>query len=93
MGEKLLSAPMIEALCEFRFTPSSPWDWTLPGRLYDQIGNEFTERSQVDAVGVQIQLGPRKSTFFSDNKGTRPCPNKTCGWICNGADWSSSFSH
>lgn len=69
MGEKLLSAPMIEALCEFRFTPSSPWDWTLPGRLYDQIGNEFTERSQVDAVGVQIQLGPGKAPFSQIIKG------------------------
>jgi uncharacterized protein (TIGR04255 family) len=60
MGEKLLSPPLIEALCEFRFTPASPWDWTLPGRLYDQIGDEFRERSQVEGVGVQIQLGPGK---------------------------------
>lgn len=60
MGERLLSAPLIEALCEFRFSPSSPWDWTFPGRLYDQIGEEFHERSQVDGVGVQIQLGPGK---------------------------------
>ena len=60
MGEKLKSPPLIEALCEFRFTPDSPWDWTLPGRLYDQIQEEFHERSQVEGVGVQIQLGPGK---------------------------------
>ena len=60
MGDKLLSPPLIEALCEFRFTPSSPWDWTLPGRLYDQIGKEFSERSQIEEVGVQIRLGPGK---------------------------------
>lgn len=60
MGDKLLLPPLVEALCEFRFTPSSPWDWTLPGRLYDQIGKEFPERSQVEEVGVQIQLGPGK---------------------------------
>ncbi|OGP88263.1 MAG: hypothetical protein A2156_14515 [Deltaproteobacteria bacterium RBG_16_48_10] len=60
MGDKLLSPPLIEALCEFRFTPSSPWDWTLPGRLYDQLAEEFPERSQVDGVGVQIKLGPGK---------------------------------
>ncbi|MGB9701055.1 MAG: TIGR04255 family protein [Thermodesulfobacteriota bacterium] len=57
MGEKLLSAPLIEALCEFKFDPSSPWDWTLPGRLYNQIAYEFPERSQVEEAEVHIQLG------------------------------------
>jgi uncharacterized protein (TIGR04255 family) len=60
MGEKLLSPPLIEALCEFRFRPTGPWDWTLPGRLYDQIGTEFAERSQVEAVEV-VQLERGKS--------------------------------
>jgi uncharacterized protein (TIGR04255 family) len=60
MGDKLLSPPLIEALCEFRFAQSTPWDWTFPGRLYDQLSKDFPERSQVDGVGVQIQFGPGK---------------------------------
>jgi uncharacterized protein (TIGR04255 family) len=58
MGDKLKKPPLIEALCEFRFDPSSPWDWTIPGQLFDKIGHEFSERSQVQGLGVQIQVGP-----------------------------------
>ena len=58
MGDNLKKPPLIEALCEFRFDPSSPWDWTVPGRLFDKIGQEFSERAQVQGLGVQIQIGP-----------------------------------
>lgn len=58
MGQKLKNPPIVEALCEFRFDPSLPWDWTIPGRLFDKIGEEFSERSQVQGLGVQIQVGP-----------------------------------
>jgi uncharacterized protein (TIGR04255 family) len=60
MGEKLASPPLIEALCEFRFKESDNWDWTIPGRLFDQIKDEFNLRTQVNALGVQVSLGPGK---------------------------------
>ena len=69
MGDKLLSPPLIEALCEFRFAQSGPWDWTFPGRLYNQLGAEFSLRSQVDGVGVQIQFGPGKPVSSEIVKG------------------------
>lgn len=69
MGEKLVSPPLIEALCEFRFTSSETWDWTIPGRLYEQIGNEFSERAQVDSVTVQMQVGPGKPPLQQIVKG------------------------
>lgn len=59
MGERLARPPLIEAICEFRFDPGSPWDWTIPGRLFDKIGDEFPERAQVNAIGIEVQLGPR----------------------------------
>jgi uncharacterized protein (TIGR04255 family) len=55
MGQPLKESPLIEVLCEFRFAPSSAWDWTLPGRLYERIGKEFSERSQVNQFLFQIQ--------------------------------------
>ncbi|WP_449418289.1 TIGR04255 family protein [Phormidium nigroviride] len=55
MGQPLKEPPLIEALCEFRFAPSSAWDWTLPGRLYERIREEFSERSQVNQVVLQLQ--------------------------------------
>jgi uncharacterized protein (TIGR04255 family) len=54
MGEKIPIPPLIEAICEFRFVPAGEWDWTLPGRLYEKIGNEFHERSQVKNLQVHI---------------------------------------
>lgn len=55
MGQPLKASPLIEVLCEFRFAPSSAWDWTLPGRLYERIGKEFSERAQVNQVVLQVQ--------------------------------------
>ena len=55
MGQPLKASPLIEVLCEFRFAPSSAWDWTLPGRLYERIGQEFSERAQVNQFVLQVQ--------------------------------------
>lgn len=55
MTQPLKESPLTEALCEFRFVSSSAWDWTLPGRLYERIGEEFSERSQVNQIVFQLQ--------------------------------------
>lgn len=54
MLEKLKSPPLIEALCEFRFSATEDWDWTVPGRLYDELKDEFPERGQVQAVELRL---------------------------------------
>ncbi|MEK6589659.1 MAG: TIGR04255 family protein [Nitrospinota bacterium] len=54
MLEKLKSPPLIEALCEFRFSATEDWDWTVPGRLYDELKDEFPERGQVQAIEVKF---------------------------------------
>lgn len=57
MYEPLARAPLVEAVCEFRFDPSDEWDWTVPGRLYDRIQDRFPRREQVQGVGFTLQLG------------------------------------
>lgn len=57
IGERLKSPPLVEALCEFRFVPSDAWDWTIPGRLYDLICEDFPDRSQVEEVAMQLESG------------------------------------
>lgn len=57
MGDKLKNPPLVEALCEFHFDPATPWDWTVPGQLYDRIKGEFPDRAQVQALGLQVQAG------------------------------------
>lgn len=57
MYEPLVRAPLVEAVCEVRFEPSEEWDWTVPGRLYDRIGDEFPQREQVQGFGFTLQIG------------------------------------
>jgi uncharacterized protein (TIGR04255 family) len=54
---QLAKPPLVEAVCEFRFDPSGEWDWTVPGRLYDRIQNEFPRREQTQGFGFSLQLG------------------------------------
>lgn len=68
MGETLKSPSLIEALCEFRYAPSTPWDWTIPGQIYDRIKSEFPKRKEVRAIGVQIQPGA-EATFTNIQTG------------------------
>jgi len=58
MGERLASPPLIEALCEFRFKPTGEWDWTLPGRMFDKIGAEFSQRTQVLVTSLPLPSDP-----------------------------------
>lgn len=46
MGEPLARPPVVEALVEFRFAAAG-WDWTLPGRLYEKVRDEFPERVEL----------------------------------------------
>jgi uncharacterized protein (TIGR04255 family) len=57
MGERLILSPLVEALCEFKFAApqGGGWDLTIPGRLYDQIKDEFSVTSQVTEVGLHLQ--------------------------------------
>ncbi len=50
MAKKYTNPPIIEAACEFRFDPSSPWDLTIPGLLYERIREAFPIRRQAKRV-------------------------------------------
>lgn len=55
MSELLKKPPLVEAVCEFQFDPNSKWDWTVPGRLFDKIGKEFSERADVHRLSLAFQ--------------------------------------
>lgn len=38
--------PIIEAICEFRFDPTAPWDGTIPGMLYAKLKGTFPDKQQ-----------------------------------------------
>jgi uncharacterized protein (TIGR04255 family) len=79
MGKKYKNPPIVEALCEFQFVPSQPWDITIYGMLYEKIKDEFPVKQQQVGFGVDIQpregriepkieFGPPRMQFFSNDK-------------------------
>lgn len=48
--------PIIEALCEFKFSPQEPWDVTVAGLFYQEIQDQFPQKKQ-DA-GFEIKARP-----------------------------------
>lgn len=46
MGKKYNNSPIIEAVCEFRFTDDSSWDITIPGLIYEDVRVEFPNKTQ-----------------------------------------------
>lgn len=54
MGRRYKNPPIVEALCEFRFDPDSPWDLTMPGLIYEKVRDTFPKRHQVKVVDVGI---------------------------------------
>jgi uncharacterized protein (TIGR04255 family) len=53
--------PLIQAVCEIRFIPTRPWDWTIPGLLYDKIKGEFPEKKLQNSM--EIKVGPQQDAF------------------------------
>ncbi len=59
MGRCYKNAPILEALCEFRFQADPDWDYTIPGRFYEEIKGEFPERKQENLLAVEMQSKER----------------------------------
>ncbi|MBI3245436.1 MAG: TIGR04255 family protein [Deltaproteobacteria bacterium] len=52
--------PVIEALCEFRFKSSQPWDWTIPGLVYEKVRGQFPKKRQQNVLEVAMQPDENK---------------------------------
>src|SRR5712691_5300171 len=52
--------PLIEAICDFRFSSSQPWDWTIPGLFYEQIRDNFPIKEQITTVETIIDANEGK---------------------------------
>jgi uncharacterized protein (TIGR04255 family) len=53
LGKKYTTPPIVEAVCEFRFEPSFPWDGTIPGMIYPLLKDPFVKRQQGNALSFQ----------------------------------------
>lgn len=56
MGRLYTNPPLIEAVCEFQFEPNQPWDWTIPGLVYNKVGKEFPKKKQQNIVEMAARI-------------------------------------
>ncbi len=54
MKNKYKKSPITEAVCEFRFDASSPWDMAIPGLIYEKVKNQFPKREQLKRIDVKV---------------------------------------
>lgn len=59
MGKKYKNPPIVEAVCEFRLTPDTPWDLTIPGLFYEKVRTEFPLREQRVIQEVELSQDPQ----------------------------------
>jgi len=59
--------PLIEALCEFRFSETTPWDVTVFGNYYNLVKGEFSQKRELRDVSMSLQRQERG--FTGDIKG------------------------
>lgn len=60
MTKKYKNSPLTEVVAEFNFIPSSPWNITIPGLLYEKIKANFPDIKQRDGL-IQIFTPPENS--------------------------------
>jgi uncharacterized protein (TIGR04255 family) len=58
MGRKYAHPPIVEAICEFRLTPETPWDLTVPGLLYERLKESFPQKEQRIIQEMELTQGP-----------------------------------
>ncbi len=59
MGTKYKKPPLVEAVCEFRLTPDTPWDLTIPGLFYERVKNAFPQREQRVVQEIELSQEPQ----------------------------------
>ncbi len=55
MSKVYSEPPIVEAICEFRFSSDTEWDLTVPGLVYDRIKKHFPKKSQHQIQNVEIK--------------------------------------
>ena len=58
--------PIVEALCEFRFTQPSAWDTAAPDRILDRLKQTYPVRGRAKRTQVQVTLGSGKPDLSTE---------------------------
>lgn len=58
MSIKYENPPLVEAVCDFRLTPDTPWDLAVPGLFYERVKDIFPQREQRFVHETELVQGP-----------------------------------
>jgi uncharacterized protein (TIGR04255 family) len=58
MRKRYKKPPIIEAVCQLRFSAESPWDLAMPGLIFERLKSDFPDRKSVKAVQTKFTAGP-----------------------------------
>ncbi|MER7736096.1 TIGR04255 family protein [Streptomyces erythrochromogenes] len=56
--------PIVEAICSFTFAPDSPWNPTIPGRVFEQVQDRYPDEPE-ERTMLQGTVGPDAEAGFS----------------------------
>lgn len=59
--------PLIEAVCDFRFSSTQPWDWTIPGLFYEQIRLDFPNKNQLSTIETTVDVSEGKVVQYLED--------------------------
>ena len=61
MSRKYVSAPIVEAVCEFKFSKDTPWDLTIPGMMYQKFSVDYPDKTSRILQEINLTGMPTKS--------------------------------
>ena len=73
MSRQYIKPPVVEAVCEFRFSPDTKWDLTIPGLVYEKVQGQFPHKethlvSEIEinqeAKGIKQQVRTNERIWF-----------------------------
>jgi uncharacterized protein (TIGR04255 family) len=63
--------PVVEAVCTFTFDADKPWNFTIPGRLYDKVKDAYPEEPEQQVfLQTNLAANPGESTAEVKVEGT-----------------------
>jgi uncharacterized protein (TIGR04255 family) len=69
--KKYANSPIVEAVCEFRFTKDTKWDQTIPGLFYEKVKSEFPNKKENVVRNIEIMSGPEDKVEHKINSITQ----------------------
>lgn len=78
MGRKYVNPPVVEAVCEFRFGPSTPWDESIVAKVHEKVRHVFPREEkryihELEVVqtesGIEQKLGQTERFLFLSEDG------------------------